>query len=177
MTFTFVMGTKTLYEWIHYNPICASYPSDICNDFSRIALHDKMFAVNNALEVDLTGQVSSESVGFTPISGPGGQLDFAIGAFNSKGGKSFICLSSTTQDKDGNTVSRIVPYFAPGTIIDVPRTFSDYVVTEYGVAALKGRPTWARAEKLINIAHPDYRDELIKMAEKAHFWRKTNKLE
>lgn len=175
MTCTFVMGTKELYEWIHYNPVCASYPADICNDPKRIALNDKMIAINNALEVDLTGQISSESIGFTPISGPGGQLDFSIGAFNSRGGKSFICISSTTKDKDGNRVSRIVPYFRPGTVVDVPRTFADFIVTEYGAVSLKGRPTWARAEKLISIAHPDYRDELVKEAEKAKIWRRTNK--
>lgn len=177
MTFTFAMGTQKLYDWMDYNQMCASYPSDICNYPPRIAMNDNMRCINNAVEVDLYGQVSSESSGFRQISGTGGQLDFTIGAAMSRGGKSFICLSSTTTDKDGNRVSRIVPYLKHGTIITVPRTYTDYVVTEYGVAHLRGRSAWKRAEKLISIAHPDFRDDLVKAAEKQNLWTRTSKLE
>lgn len=177
MTFTFAMGTKELYDFIDYNPVCASYPSDICNDARRIGLNDKMISINNAIEVDLYGQISSESSGTRQISGTGGQLDFTIGANISKGGKSFICISSTRKDKSGNTISQIVPTFEPGTIATVPRTYADYIVTEYGAVQLRGRTTWLRAEKLISIAHPDFRDDLIKAAQKANIWTKTNKIE
>ena len=102
-------------------------------------------------------------------------MDFIYGAFRSKGGKGLICMSSTATLKDGSVVSRIRPTLSPGTIVTVPRTLNHYVVTEYGVATMKGRTVWQRAEELINIAHPDFRDELIKEADKMHLWRKTNK--
>ena len=164
MTYTFALGSDRLYEFINHNPTCASYPVNYVNDPRIIALNDKMIAVNNAMEVDLFSQVSSESVGYVQKTGTGGQLDFIFGAFGSHGGKGIIALSSTRKDKDGNTVSRIVPYFQPGTIVTVPRSVVHYVATEYGIAQLKMKPTWQRAEALIEIAHPDFRDELIKKA-------------
>lgn len=176
MTYTFALGSSTLYEFIHNNPACATFPVDITNDPYRMALNDKLMSVNNAVEIDLYSQVSSESMGFRQISGTGGQLDFTIGAQKSRGGKAFICLSSTTQ-KSGKTVSRIVPWLRPGTIVTVPRTFTSYVVTEYGIANMQGKSTFRRAELLIDLAHPDFRDDLIKAAAEQNIWTRTNKID
>lgn len=125
--------------------------------------------------MDLYGQVASESSGFRQISGTGGQLDYIQAANMSKGGKGLICLSSTYTDKQGKLHSRIRPYLDPGTIVTVPRSVCSHVVTEYGVAVLRGKSTWERAEALINIAHPDCRKELIQDAEKQHIWLPSNK--
>lgn len=160
MAYTFALGSKRLYDFIDRNPNCASYPVNYINDPKIIALNPKFTAINNALEVDLFSQVSSESHGFSHISGTGGQLDFITGAFHSKGGKGIIALKSTRKDRDGNLKSRIVPSFEPGTITTLPRTLVHYVVTEYGMARLKGRSVKERAKELIKIAHPDFRDEL-----------------
>lgn len=172
---SFAMGTDKLYNFMNNNPVCASYPVHYTNDPFVISRNDKVFGINNAIEVDLYSQVASESSGFRQISGTGGQMDFIYGAFRSKGGKGLICLTSTVTLKDGSVVSRIRPTLSPGTIVTVPRTLNYYVVTEYGVAIMKGRTVWQRAEELINIAHPDFRDELIKEADKMNLWRKTNK--
>lgn len=174
MVFTFALGDERLYEFLDNNPVCASYPVDYTNSPSVIAQNDKQVAINNAIEIDLFGQVCSETVGTRQISGTGGQFDFTYGAFYSKGGKAFICLSSTVS-KNGKRSSRIVPILTPGAVVTVPRTVTQYVVTEYGKVNLKGKTTWQRAEMLISIAHPDYRDELIKQAEKMKIWTKTNK--
>jgi acyl-CoA hydrolase len=176
MSYTFAMGTDKLYDFLHHNPTCASYPVNYINDPRIIALNDKVVAVNNAIEVDLFSQVSSESVGIIHKSGTGGQLDFIFGAFGSHGGKGFICLSSTYHDKHGNIVSRIVPTLPQGAIVTVPRSIVHYVVTEYGAVQLKGKSTWERAEALISIAHPDFRDELIEKATEMNIWTRTNKL-
>lgn len=176
MTYTFALGSNRLYEFINHNPTCASYPVNYVNDPRIIGLNDKMIAVNNAMEVDLFSQVSSESVGTVHKTGTGGQLDFIFGAFGSHGGKGIIALSSTRKDRDGNPVSRIVPTFQPGTIVTVPRSIVHYVATEYGIAQLKMKSTWQRAEALIAIAHPDFRDELIKKAEEMNIWVKSNKI-
>lgn len=176
MTYTFAMGTNKLYAFLHNNPVCASYPVNYINDPRIIALNDKMIAINNAIEVDLYGQVCSESVGYNQKSGTGGQLDFIFGAFRSKGGKGLICLSSTITDKNGNLQSRINPNITPGSIVTVPRSLVHYVITEYGTAQLKGKSTWQRAEALINIAHPKFRDDLIKEADKMKIWIKSNKI-
>lgn len=173
--FTFAMGMKECYEFVHQNSSCAAFPVDYVNDPYVIAQHDHFMAINGALEVDLYGQVSSESIGTRQISGTGGQVDFMLGSYRSKGGKGFICINSTMQGKDGNIKSRICPTFQPYTIVTTPRTITNYVVTEYGVAKLKGLATWQRAESLINIAHPDFRDELIKQAESMKIWRHSNK--
>jgi acyl-CoA hydrolase len=101
-------------------------------------------------------------------------LDFITGAWYSKGGKSFLCLNSTYTDKEGNTHSRIVPMLTPGSIVTTPRTAVDFIVTEYGKVRLKGKPTWKRAEMLIEIAHPNFRDELIKAAQQMNIWRRSN---
>ena len=174
MTYTFAMGTKKLYDFLDRNPTCASYPVDYINDPRMIAFNDKVVAINNAIEVDLYGQVCSESVGTQQKSGTGGQLDFILGAFQSKGGKGIISLSSTFTDKDGKLYSRIVPFVEPGSIITVPRSLVQYVATEYGIVQLKGKSTWERAEALISIAHPQFREDLIAQANKMKIWIKNH---
>lgn len=174
MSYTFAMGTKKLYDFIDRNPTCASYPVNYINDPRIISLNNKVVAINNAIEVDLFGQVCSESVGAEQKSGTGGQLDFIFGAFQSKGGKGIISLNSTHKDKEGKLHTRIVPSVAPGSIVTVPRSIVQYVATEYGVVQLKGKSTWERAEALISIAHPEFRDELISQADKMKIWVKGN---
>lgn len=176
MVYTFAMGSKRLYDFMDNNPVCLSYPANYTNDPYIIAQNDKVVALNNALEVDLYGQVCSESSGIRHISGTGGQLDFIMGAYRSKGGKGFICLSSTYKDKDGQIKSRIKPTLEPGSIITVPRVVTTYVMTEFGKAFLKGKSTYERAEELIKIAHPQFRDELVKEAQAMKIWRRTNKI-
>lgn len=176
MVYTFAMGSKKLYDFMHNNPVCASYPVNYTNDPRIIGLNDKVVAINNALEVDLFSQVASESNGSRQISGTGGQLDFIMGAFNSRGGKGLICISSTYKDKDGTVHSRIVPTFSPGTIVTCPRSITHYVITEFGCAQMKGKSTWQRAESLIDIAHPDFKEDMIKQADSLNIWRKSTKL-
>jgi butyryl-CoA:acetate CoA-transferase len=175
MVYTFAMGTNKLYNFLDNNPVAASFPVDYTNDPVVISQNDKMVCINNAIEVDLYGQVASESSGTRQISGTGGQLDFILAAYMSRGGKGLICLSSTYTDSNGQIRSRIRPTLSPGTIVTVPRNVNSYVVTEYGVAMLRGKSTWERAEALINIAHPDLRDELIEEATANKIWVKSNK--
>jgi butyryl-CoA:acetate CoA-transferase len=174
MVYTFAMGTKKLYEFLHNNPACASYPVNYTNNPRVIAANDKVVAINNAIEVDLFSQVCSESVGTAQISGTGGQFDFIFGAFNSRGGKGIIGLSSTYKDKDGAVHSRIVPTLQPGSIVTVPRSCVQYIATEFGIVQLKGKSTWERAEALIGIAHPMFRDELTKQARDMRIWLDHN---
>ena len=175
MVYTFAMGTKKLYDFLDGNPECMIAPVNYTNDPFLVASNDKMVCLNNALEVDLYGQVASESSGIRQISGTGGQLDFIIAATHSKGGKGLICLSSTYTDKDGVMQSRIRPFIDPCTIVTVPRSYTQFVITEYGIADLRGKTTWERAEALINIAHPDFREQLIQDAEKQHIWAQSFK--
>lgn len=172
--FAFAAGTQKLYDFVHDNPEIMSCPVDYINDAQRVSRIDNFMSINNAVEVDLFGQVSSESSGTRHISGTGGQLDFVLGAYQSKGGKSFICLSST-YGKPEEVRSRIVPTLAPGSISTVSRSCVQWVVTEYGKVNLKGMNTWQRAEALISIAHPDFRDELVKAAESMRIWRNSNR--
>ena len=175
MVYTFALGSQELYDFLDNNPACASYSVGYTNNLAHISANDNVVSINNAIEVDLYGQVSSESSGFRHITGTGGQFDFAYGAYHSKGGKSFICLSSTVTGKDGKVHSRIRPTFNPGTIVTLPRTMTHYVVTEFGKVNLKGKSTWERAEALISIAHPDFRDELIKEAQQMNIWANQNR--
>lgn len=177
MTYTFAMGTNKLYDFLHNNTMCASYPVNWTNDPRWIASNDKVIAINNAVEVDLFSQVASETAGTRHVSGTGGQVDFIHGAFNSHGGKGLICLASTYTAPDGTIHSRIRPTLSPGTIVTLPRTVVFYVITEHGTAQLKGKSTWQRAEALINIAHPQFRDELIKDAQKLGVWRRSNRID
>lgn len=174
-TYAFGAGSKNMYDFMDDNPMLMSAPVDYTNDARIISSLDNFISINNAVDVDLFGQVSSESSGTKHISGAGGQLDFVLGAYLSNGGKSFICLSSTVTDKNGKTASRIIPTLKEGSAVTVARPNTHYVVTEYGKVNLKGLSTWQRAEALINIAHPDFREELIKDADKMKIWRKSNK--
>lgn len=177
IVYTFAMGTRKLYDFLHLNTNCAIYPVEYTNDPFVIAQNDKVFSLCSGLAVDLLGQVSSESVGFRQISATGGQLDFHYASYRSKGGKGFVCMPSTSKRKDGSLQSRIVPTLVSGTTVTVPRALTNYLATEYGVINLKGLSTWERAEALISIAHPAFRDELVKEAEKSHIWLPRNKRE
>ena len=169
-------GTKKLYDYLNNNPACMSAPVNYTNDVRVVAQLDNFMSINNAVDIDLFGQVSSESSGIKHISGAGGQLDFVMGAYLSKGGKSFICCSSTFTTKDGELKSRILPTLHPGSIVTDTRANTHYVVTEFGKVNLKGLSTWQKAEALISIAHPQFRDQLIADAEKLHIWRRSNKI-
>jgi len=173
--YTFAMGTNKVYNFVDNNPLCAAMPVDFTNDPFIIAQNDKVISLCSCLSVDILGQVSSESIGFRHISGTGGQLDFHFASFRSKGGKGFLCMPSTSTKKDGTRESKIVPSFKPGTIVSIPSAMTNYVVTEYGIVNLKGLSTWERAEALISIAHPDFKDELVKVAQENRIWLPSNK--
>ncbi len=163
---TFALGSKRMYKWLDDNPAVWIMRGKYVNDPHVISLNKKMVSINTALSVDLTGQVSSESIGTRQFSGTGGQLDTHIGAIKSEGGKGIIALRSTAKK---GTISTIVPNFTVGTSVTVPRQYIDYVVTEYGVAHLRGRTLKQRVLSLINISHPDYREFLNSEAIKAGY--------
>ena len=173
--YAFGAGTKKLYDYLNKNPECMSAPVNYTNDVRTIAALDNFMSINNAVDLDLFGQVNAESAGIKHISGAGGQLDFVLGAYLSKGGKSFICCSSTFKKKDGTLESRIVPTLAPGSIVTDTRANIHWLVTEYGKVNLKGLSTWQKTEAIISVAHPQFRDQLIAEAEKMHIWRASNK--
>ncbi|MGE0601604.1 MAG: acetyl-CoA hydrolase/transferase family protein [Dehalococcoidia bacterium] len=154
-------GTAEEMEFIHENPIYEVYEVHYTNDIAVIAAHENMVAINNALSIDLTGQVAAESIGPDMWSGPGGQVEYVIGAMLSEGGRSITCMPSSSR---GGTITRVVAEHPPGTVITVPRQFVDYVVTEFGIASLFGRSDRERARELINIAHPDHREDLRQAA-------------
>lgn len=173
--YTFALGSKKLYDWIHDNPSLASCDVDYANHPLQLSQIDNLISINQALQVDLYTQVSAESAGFKQISGNGGMWDYTVGAFWSPGGRSLICMPSTHRNKEGVLESRIVPFFQPGTITTLTRVMINYIITEYGCISLKGDSTWMRAEKLISIAHPDFREALIKAANEQKIWRQSNK--
>lgn len=174
-TYAFGAGTKKMYDYLDENPELMSAPVDYTNDVRTIAQLDNFISINNAVDFDLFGQINAESAGTKHISGAGGQLDFVMGAYMSHGGKSIVCCSSTFTKKDGTIESRIQPTLAQGSIITDTRANTHYLVTEYGKVCLKGLSTWERTEKIISIAHPDFRDWLIEEADKMHIWRRSNK--
>jgi itaconate CoA-transferase len=160
--FMVAQGTKRMYDFINDNPSMDSYPASYTEEPSVIARNNNMISINTIIEVDLTGQCNAEYMAGSQFSGTGGQLDFVRGAFNSEGGKSIQAFYSTARN---GKVSRIVPRFAPGTVVTIPRMDTHYLATEYGVVNLKGKSTRDRALAVISIAHPRFRDELLREAE------------
>ena len=163
MVATFALGSKRLYDFMHHNPMLEMHPVNYTNDPYIAGQNDRLMAINASLQVDLLGQCGSESIAHLPYSGTGGQVDFVRAANRSRGGKAFIVLPSTAKD---GTISRIVPTLAPGTHVTTGKNDVNYVVTEFGVAQLRGKSAKQRAEELINIAHPDFRAELRAAARK-----------
>lgn len=161
-TFCFAGGETELFSFLHENPQCVIRPASYVTDPFVIRSNDNMVSINAIMEIDLTGQVNSETIGSRQYSGPGGAFDFAYGAAHSKGGRSILILPSTTN----KGISKIKSTLTPGSAVTIPRTYTDYVVTEYGVAHLRGRSVKDRVRDLIAIAHPDVRDELMFDAKK-----------
>lgn len=157
MVCTFLMGTKKLYDFVDNNPMVEMYSVDYCNDPYVIAKNPKLISINSALQVDLGGQICADTIGPKQFSGVGGQVDYVRGASRSEGGKSIIALPSTAKK---GTVSRIVPQLDPGASVTTSRNDVHYVVTEFGVADLRGKSMRERAKALIEIAHPDFREAL-----------------
>lgn len=172
--FGFALGSEELYQWVEENPSMVTAPISYINAPSVIGQLDNFVSINNCISVDLYGQICAESAGTRHISGTGGQLDFLTGAFDANNGQSFICMTSSFTDKNGELKSRFTPSFN-GDIVTDPRSQSFLLVTEYGIANLAGLSTWERAEKLISLAHPSHREELIKAAENQKIWRNSNK--
>lgn len=170
-----VFGSRELYDWVDQNPGVVVEPLSYVNDPEIIARHDNMISINSCVSVDLYGQICAESAGLRQISGTGGQLDYLTGASMSRGGKAFICMTSSFVDKKGERHSRILPRF-DGDIVTDPRSQAFWIATEYGAENLAGCSTWERAEKLVSLAHPDFRDELIRAADAQRIWRRSNKL-
>lgn len=163
--FTFALGTNRMYEYMRMNPAVEAREVQYVNDPYVIARNKNVISINATLQVDLTGQCCSESIGSRQYSGVGGQADFCRGAYLSEGGKTFLCVNSTAKN---GTISTIVPTLNPGAIVSVNRTNVMYVVTEYGIASLCGKSIRERAKELIGIAHPDFRGELKKEAQRQH---------
>ena len=159
-------GSEEDMKFVDRNPLFELYDSDYVLDPRVVSANDRFVGINAAVAVDLTGQIAAESIGPAILSGPGGQLTFAIGAQLSKGGRFITALQSTAR---GGKLSRIVPMLAQGSMITVPRTLADIVVTEYGIARLRGKTHRERAIELIAVAHPDFRAELKRKAGEM-FW-------
>ena len=164
---TFALGSKKLYDFLHDNPAIAMLEGGYVNNPYVIAQNNNMISINTTLQVDLTGQCCSESIGNRQYSGIGGQTDTVLGALMSPNGRSVIALLSTTKDEK---ISKITPFLTEGAAVTLSRNDVDYIVTEYGVAKMRGMSIAERAENLINIAHPKFREELKASAEKLHIW-------
>ncbi len=163
MVATFALGSRKLYQFMDRNPALEIHPADFTNDPYLAGKNDNLVAINATLQIDLLGQCGSESLGHRPYSGTGGQSDFVRGANRSRGGKAFIVLPSTAKD---DSITRIVPVLSPGTHVSTSKNDINYVVTEFGVAQLRGKSAKQRAQELISIAHPDFRAELTESARK-----------
>lgn len=173
--YTFGIGTQRMYDWMHNNPRISSNSVGYVNDPRVICRNDNFVSINQALQVDMFTNVSAESHGTRHITGCGGMMDFTLGAQWSKGGQSFICFPATYTDKEGNLQSNVVGYFEYGTNVTVNRHMVDYIVTEYGVRKMKAQNIWVRAENMIELAHPQFRDWLVDEANKLKIWTRTNK--
>jgi acetyl-CoA hydrolase len=165
----FIIGTQRLYDWVDDNPLIELHRTEYVNDPFVIAQNERMVAINSAIEVDLTGQVCADSIGPKLYSGVGGQLDFIYGASRSKGGVPVIAMPSTTTLRDGTLVSRIAPMLKLGAGVVTSRNHVRYIVTEYGIANLYGKSIRQRAQELIHIAHPDFREDLKCQAQALHY--------
>ena len=174
--FTFSLCTKETMDFMNNNPLMASYNGEYVTEYTNIKAEDNMFSINATLEMDILGQAASETIGQTQYSGTGGALSFTWGSYESKGGTAVLCLPSTYRDKEGKLHSKIRASLTPGSVVTIPRSVTSTIATEYGVVNIKGLSLWGRAEKLIGLAHPDFRDELISEAEKMNVWRKSNKI-
>ena len=158
------MGSQRLYDWVDDNPLIELHRTEYINAPFVIAQNDRMVAINSAIEIDLTGQVCADSIGPKLYSGVGGQLDFIYGASRSKGGVPIIAMPSVSTLRDGTMVSKIAAMLKPGAGVVTSRNHVRYIVTEYGVADLYGKTIRQRAQALIGIAHPDFRQELTRKA-------------
>jgi itaconate CoA-transferase len=163
--FTVALGDQEMLDFMDGNPSLESHPVSYTNRPSVIAQNDRMVSINSVLQVDLTGQCNAEHLHGHQFSGTGGQLDFVRGAFDSKDGKSILAFYATAAD---GTVSRVVDRFEPGAVVTTPRTDTHYLVTEYGVTNLKGKSTRERALAIIGLAHPRFRDDLLRRAEEMY---------
>lgn len=173
--FSICTGSQALYDFLDHNLDILSAPIAYVNAPGTIRQLDHFVSINACIAADLYGQVCSESSGTRHISGTGGQLDFVTGTYMAEHGQAFLAMSSTYLDKQGVLQSRILPHFTGGDIITTPRTQTPTLVTEYGMARMSGLSSWQRAEALIAIAHPNFREELIAAADAQHIWRQSNK--
>ncbi len=168
MAYCFAAGSSQMYEFLNRNPACFAGPVDYTNLPHRIMQNERAVAICNVAQIDLTGQACAESAGLRQISGTGGQLQFIRGAYASRGGKAFLCMSAAYQ-RNGQRESRIVPRLADANIVTTPRTDVMYIVTEYGITNLKGKSVPERARALIDLAHPEFRNDLERTAREYGF--------